>query len=78
MIKNVKGAIFSIVFGVSLLLAGCSSSENSRPAVEADRVESSAPAAMEDRAYSKSVEEKEESEELKKQKISDDDMERLD
>ncbi|MFD2230275.1 hypothetical protein [Alkalimarinus sediminis] len=80
MIKNFKAALFSIAFALLLLITGCSSTENSSPAAEVDSIEiqTSGPAAMEDRVYQKSVEEKEEAEKLKKQKTSDDDMERLD
>ena len=83
MIKNVKAALLTIVFALSLLIAGCSSTETSStetgsPAAEIDSVESSPPAAMEDRVYNESAEKKEETEKLKKRKASDDDMERLD
>ena len=78
MIKNLKAALLTIVFALSLLIAGCSSTETGSPAAETDSVESSSPAAMEDRVYKETVEEKEDAEKLKKQKSSDDDMERLD
>ncbi len=78
MIKNLKAALFSIAFVLSLLITGCSSTETSSPSAEVDSVESSSPAAIEERVYQQSVEEKEEAEKLKKQKTNDDDMERLD
>lgn len=78
MIKNLKAALLSIAFALTLLVTGCSSTETSDTAGDVDSVESSAPAAMEDRVYKQSVEKKEEAEKLKKQKTSDDDMERLD
>lgn len=76
--KNFKVALLSIAFALTLIITGCSSTETSNPPAAVDSVESSSPAAMEDRVYQKSVEEKEETEKLKKQKSNDDDMERLD
>ncbi|UZE96386.1 hypothetical protein [Alkalimarinus alittae] len=78
MFENFKALLLLFSFVFSLLLAGCSSNETSSPAADVDSVKSSAPAEMEERAYHKTVDEKEEAEKLKKQKISDDDMERLD
>ena len=89
MIKHIKNAIFSIAFAFTLLVTGCSSTENASssaersrsatdraaPSAEINQSAPASPAVIEEQAHDEAIEKKER---LKKQKATDDDMERLD
>ncbi len=82
--EGIKTRLMAIMFVLSLLITGCSST--TAPEAERDtsakgtvsEVPASAPVEQEDRLYEQAIEADEEKEQLKKRKSGDDDMERLD